>query len=121
MFLINSRSPLFLLAVNLIIALLLPKLQSHFAEFLNCCYLNHLSIFNLPFCIDLVRFFFSRDLVLTIGYTFVFTLGADLLNVVYPFVENLGFLVILFSIFLVTHANIIALKKSIYIFIYTST
>jgi len=54
--------------------------------------------------------FFSRDIVLTISYTFVFTLGADLLNVVYPFVENLGFTVILFSIFLVTHANIIALK-----------
>jgi len=44
-FLLNSRSSLVFFVFQRK-TLLLPKLQSHFAEFLKCCYPNHLSVLN---------------------------------------------------------------------------
>ena len=49
-FLLNSRSPRFYAATSSEGALLIPKLQSHFAEFLQCCYLIRLSILYLSTC-----------------------------------------------------------------------
>ena len=51
MFLLNSRLGLFTAAS--FEALLLPKLRSHFAEFLNNGYLAHLRILSSPTCVGL--------------------------------------------------------------------
>ena len=59
MFLVNSRLGQFTAApsgftrkaLNPTGALLIPKLRSNFAEFLNEGYLDHLSIFYLPTCV----------------------------------------------------------------------
>ena len=51
MFLLNSRLGLFTAAS--LEALLLPKLRSHFAEFLNNGYLDHLRILSSPTCVGL--------------------------------------------------------------------
>ena len=59
MFLVNSRLRLFTAApsgsgrevLHPTGALLIPKLRSNFAEFLNEGYLDHLSIFYLPTCV----------------------------------------------------------------------
>ena len=59
MFLVNSRLGLFTAApsgsgredLHPTGALLIPKLRSHFAEFLNEGYLDHLSILYLPTCV----------------------------------------------------------------------
>ena len=51
MFLINSRMGLF--TATTFVALLLPKLRSHFAEFLNKGYLAHLRILSSPTCVGL--------------------------------------------------------------------
>ena len=51
MFLLNSRLDLFSATTS--VALLLPKLRSHFAEFLNNGYLAHLRILSSPTCVGL--------------------------------------------------------------------
>ena len=51
MFLLNSRLGLFTAAT--LVALLLPKLRSHFAEFLNNAYLAHLRILSSSTCVGL--------------------------------------------------------------------
>ncbi len=61
-FLLNSRPPLFTITSkknkNIILfwVLLLPKLQSHFAEFLQRAYTKRLNLFNLSTCVG-----FSTD------------------------------------------------------------
>ena len=113
-FLINSRSSLVFFVFQRK-TLLLPKLQSHFAEFLKCCYPNHLSVLNQPPCIGLVRFY--NFLALTVfgssnhrGTPSSSPLGTGSRHAVYLFAANLRLSVILFTIFLVTHANIVTLQ-----------
>ena len=52
-FLLNSRSPRFYAAASSEGALLIPKLQSHFAEFLQYCSLIRLSILYHSTCVGL--------------------------------------------------------------------
>ena len=56
MFLLNSRHPLLFVIVSI---LFLPKLQSHFAEFLQHNYLIHLGLLDLSTCVGLGYGYFS--------------------------------------------------------------
>ena len=59
MFLVNSRPGLFTAALNKFRALLLPKLRSDFAEFLNEGSLERLRILSPPTCVS-----FSTDTII---------------------------------------------------------
>ena len=71
MFLLNSRLGLLSATMIQLMALLLPKLRSHFAEFLNEGSLERLGILYLPTCVG-----FSTDAIRSGYEVFLASVGS---------------------------------------------